>query len=392
MNRRRFLAGTGVVATGLTAVAVATQTGGDDFDTVGVPGDEPTIQAGVDATREGDLVVVEPGTYGESVEITTRGITVRGADRNDVVVDGGFERVNGIETHVDGVAVENLTVRHFEHNGVYWSGVEGFRGSYLTAYNNGDYGIYAYGSQNGRFEYSYASGHADAGFYLGYHQPYEAVVSNVTAEYNAMGYSGSSTGADLRIEDSVWRNNMAGIVPNTLVENSDPQHSSTIVDNEVTGNSYADAPSVDHTYPTFGMGIALWGGSDNLVEDNVVTDHEHFGIVADHNVVEPSENRVLDNDVSGSGLADLALGVPAGANNVFDGNQFETSLPRNVEADASTGSNRVADVFETQQRRAEAGDVPGGSYRDQPKPDDQPSMPDPGAPPRPATKSVSWGE
>ena len=41
------------------------------------------------------------------------------------------------------------------------------RGSYLTAYNNGDYGVYAFDAVDGVLEHSYASGSPDAGFYIG---------------------------------------------------------------------------------------------------------------------------------------------------------------------------------------------------------------------------------
>ena len=56
----------------------------------------------------------------------------------------------------DGVSVENLTTRHFVLNGVQWSSVFGYRASYVTAYGNGDYGIYAFDSQYGQFDHSYA--------------------------------------------------------------------------------------------------------------------------------------------------------------------------------------------------------------------------------------------
>jgi hypothetical protein len=39
----------------------------------------------------------------------------------------------------DGVAVENLTVRNALINGLFWTGVRGYRASYVTAYNNKDY-------------------------------------------------------------------------------------------------------------------------------------------------------------------------------------------------------------------------------------------------------------
>ncbi|WP_226483364.1 right-handed parallel beta-helix repeat-containing protein [Natrinema amylolyticum] len=395
MNRREFVRTAGLVGLAGIPEKVAGQTDGnsaDDHDTIRVPTDEPTIQDAVDVAEESDLVLLEEDTYEEAIEIGTPRITLRGHNRNRVILDGGFEQEDGILVEADEVAVENLTVRHFRNNAVYWNDVDGFRGSFLTAYNNGYYGIYAYRSRDGRFEYSYASSHPDAGFYLGRNQPFEAVISDVVAEYNGLGYSGTSTGEDLTIKDSIWRHNMAGIVPNTLDTIDPPQHSSHIVNNVVYDNGNENAPTEQHTYPMFGTGILLWGGNDNLVEDNIVDSHPNFGIAAYPTVDEPSENVIRENIVRGSGRADLALGAPAGEDNQFEANEFRTSLPSAIQDDASEGDDHVTEVFQEQQRRAEDENYPSGNWRDQPEPRDQPTMRDPEAPPRPASKSISWGQ
>ncbi|WP_222914398.1 right-handed parallel beta-helix repeat-containing protein [Natrinema sp. SYSU A 869] len=281
MNRREFVRTAGLLGLAGIPEKVAGQNdrnSADDYDTIRVPNDEPTIQDAVDVAEQGNLVLLEEDTYEEAIEIRTPRITLRGHNRNTVILDGGFEQEDGILVEADGVAVENLTVRHFRNNAVYWNDVDGFRGSFLTAYNNGYYGIYAYRSRDGRFEYSYASGHPDAGFYLGRNQPFEAVISDVVAEYNGLGYSGTSTGEDLTIKDSIWRHNMAGIVPNTLDTIDPPQHSSHIVNNVVHDNGNQNAPTEQYTYPMFGTGILLWGGNDNLVEDNIVDGHPNLGL------------------------------------------------------------------------------------------------------------------
>jgi len=80
-----------------------------------------------------------------------------------------------------------MTARNYRFNGFFWTGVEGYRGSYLTAIRNGDYGIYAFDSKNGLFEHSYGGGSPDAGFYIGQCNPCNAVLDDVLAENNGLG-------------------------------------------------------------------------------------------------------------------------------------------------------------------------------------------------------------
>ena len=68
-----------------------------------------------------------------------------------------------------------------------------------------DYGIYAFDSADGLFEHSYASGSPDSGFYIGQCRPCDAVIDQVVAERNALGYSGTNAGGSLQIVRSVWR-------------------------------------------------------------------------------------------------------------------------------------------------------------------------------------------
>jgi len=162
-------------------------------------------------------VLVAPGVYTEGVVVLTPYLTIRGEDRSTTILDGEFKKTNGIHVaEADGVAIENMTARHYQLNGFYWTGVNGYRGSYLTAYANGDYGIYAYRSVWGRFEHSYASGSPDSGFYIGECYPCHAVIDDVIGQGSALGYSGTNAGGDLWIINSEWAHNGAGIAPNTL--------------------------------------------------------------------------------------------------------------------------------------------------------------------------------
>lgn len=369
----------------------------DEYTVRRVPEDYDTIQSAVAAARQRDLVLIGPGVYHESVTVSeTPRLTIRGRDRNDVVLDGEFTRRNGITATVDGVVVENLTTRHYEYNGVYWVGVDGYRGSYITAYNNGEYGVYAFDSVNGKFEHSYASGHPDSGFYVGQCQPCRAVLENLIAERNSIGYSGTNAGGELVVRDSVWRRNMSGIVPNTLdSEGLAPQRGVRIEANEVVANNNEDAPTKAIGYPAFGTGINIAGGTENVVTDNRVSDHANFGVVlvpnVDKQLWRPRGNRVTDNEVDRSGRVDIALGAPAGPDNRFSGNEFGSSRPAGIEGGGPLGSLRrsIGDPWVTMLLgkgflQTELGAFPGGDWKDQPEPPDQPTLPDPERPPREA--------
>jgi hypothetical protein len=265
-------------------------------------------------------------------------------------------------------------------------------------YKQSDYGIYAFDSVDGLFEHSYASGSPDSGFYIGQCHPCDAVIDQVVAEHNALGYSGTNAGGNLQIVRSVWRRNWAGIVPNTLdSELLPPFRQVDIVGNLVEANHNRDAPGVPLEWATFGNGILLGGGNDSRVERNRVVDHTHHGILVTPNLDEhiwtSSGNRVVGNVVEASGRADLALAAPAGDGNCFQANQARTSIPVGLQAfqrctglrlplrmDPSTTLASLGQVAE-----ANTGAYPVNRPEDQPAPPPQEQLPGgAGAPVRPA--------
>jgi plastocyanin len=390
-----------------------TTSGGQQAGTLRVPQDYPTIQAAVDAAKPGSLVLVSPGIYREAVTVTSPGIVIRGLDRARTILDGGFVRDNGIKVLADGVAVENMSARRYKENGFFWTGVTGYRGSYLTAIRNGDYGVYAFDSTKGQFDHDYGSRSPDAGFYIGQCYPCDAVITDSLSEWNGIGYSGTNAGGNLYIVNSTWRHNRVGIVPNSGTEEKNPpQHGATIAGNTVYDNNNAKTAAIDIAQLAIGNGILLAGGNDNVVERNLVFDHSLVGIAAiplPEKVINPDDakavnfdarrNKVIGNDVRASKAADLGLVTglenPKDAgNNCFSGNSYATSLPANLEQLVPCGKP-ASPAFETDLGRfaslLTAKKPPAADYRTVvlPAPPDLPNMPDAAtAPPQPAGTGV----
>ena len=362
---------------------------------VGKGSEYETIQSAVDAAKAGDLVLINSGVYNESVTITTPYLTIRGKDRNGVIIDGEFMRENGIQIYeADGVSVENLSVRNFSLNGVYWNNSKGYKASHVTAYNNGDYGVYAFNSTDGIFENIYASGHPDSGIYIGQCYPCNALIYDSVVEGNALGYSGTNAGGHLYIYNNIWRDNMSGIIPNTLdSELNPPGRETTIVGNLVVDNNNYEAPANRFGLVAQGMGIVMPGRVGDIVEKNIVINHDKYGLVAspmlDVNLYFSQHVQVKNNIIMDSGYTDLALAGPWGPGNCYEGNIYQTSTPPLLEQlhnCESVGNGSLLSRFPLQGdvsglmmlaglfADAASQEAPKARYKDYPWPDPQENM------------------
>ena len=356
-----------------------------------VPEEYPTIQAAVDKARAGDLVLVSPGVYEESVKVDQEQIVIRGLDRNEVVIDGGDELINGFEISADSVAIENMTVKSFRQNGIVFSGalremkgdygvygsesntLDGYRVSYVTSYNNGLYGIYAFASKNGLIEHSYASGHPDSGLYVGQCRPCNVVIRASVAENNAIGYYGTNASTNVWVVESVFRGNRLGITPNSQdAEMLSPQKGATIAANLVEDNDNPNAPPIPKGF--FGGGIVVGGGLTNLITKNLVQGHSWAGIaVMSISDVLPAENRIIENKSLRNETDLLFIGRPQDVlQNCFQGNKFSVSTPRLIEQSLPCdGASQLTEPVQYAIPPA----PPGPDYRTLPAPTSRESMP-----------------
>ena len=333
---KRVLVAVGVV---ILFVAVPTvRTGASGGRLLLVPQQYKSISAAVAAAHPDDFILVGPGTYHEAVTVKTPHITIRGVDRNGVVLDGEQKRTDGVYVDgANGVEVDNMTARNYQRNGFWWESVTGYAGRFLTAQNSVSYGVYAFDSTVGEFSDDQASGHGDSGFYVGQCFDCKALITRVHAFNNSLGYSGTNAGGVV-ITDSEWDNNMAGIVPNTLSSEEDyPQGGKT--GNTISGNSVHDnnnrtAPAtfaIGPVNPPIGIGIEIAGGWNNIIEGNQVRGQDHYGIALHWLTTPEVGNQIRRNDVKGSGKdADLSWDG-AGADNCWEGNGGASSDPPAIE-------------------------------------------------------------
>ncbi|SER78649.1 Right handed beta helix region [Streptomyces sp. yr375] len=402
---------------------------------VRVPQDAASVQQAVDRVRPGGLVLVSPGVYRESVTVTKSRVVVRGTDRSTVVVDGEFRRPNGITVTGAGGVVENLTVRNHLANGVLFTGVtderlqsggaggsgydpldtvrfpplNGFRASYVTAYDNALYGIYAFDTRAGVIEHSYASGQADSGIYVGQCRPCDTVVRHNTVEHNAVGLEVTNASEGLYLLGNRASHNRVGLTLNSNdLEALGPQHGAVIAGNTFTDNN--DDRSPEQAEGGFGIGIGAGGGRDNVIERNLIRGNRAAGVLLSDVQGYPAQgNTVRANriDSNGTDLV-LATGAPAGncfADNTADGGPGDGTGPSSSPA----GLPQLAPCGHAAQPThpatapapvpAEPGSgrpplgrarpvqaPPGISFQDVPAPHAQPGRPgSPTAAPRPAT-------
>lgn len=358
-----------------------------------VPSEQSTIQDAVNKAKPGDLVLIDKGVYSEGVAVENDGITIRGVDRNAVVLDGRGKYSNGFTVTGNGVTIQNMTLHSYQQNAIIFTGVlpssseydesyeysgasdgkvvDGYRVDHVTTYNNGLYGIYAFASRNGIIENSYASGHPDSGMYVGQCRPCNAVLRNNISENNAIGYYGTNASGNVYIVNSIYRKNRLGIAPNSQdAEKLAPQSSTVVAGNIVDDNDNPGAPKIPEGF--FAAGIAVGGGTKNTITKNKVTNHAGAGIVLlTFNQFEPEGNVIRGNDLSYNGTDLVYTSSMSTSNkNCFERNRYKSSSPANIEKIMSCGPEvKVPATFFTFPVAP-----PGPNFQDVTKPGPQENM------------------
>jgi hypothetical protein len=285
------------------------------------------------------IVAVKPGRYVEGVVVdgTLRnkdfdGLTIVGAkkDRRKTVLEGRNAKgelgpaQNGIEAiSVDGIVLKNMWARNYQSNGFFVHAsneggehCNGYTMDNLLASANRSYGLFAKNCRGGKMVDSAGFHHGDSAFYVGetpcdsktwtnhgivpapvpcQKKPQWTLLKNDKSYENVLGYSGTNS-KYVKIVDSAFYNNGAGIVPNTLdSEGFEPSGWNLFEGNDVFWNNYdyflagaafqtvsgglGQLAGATVNYPT-GAGIVLYGGDHNVVRDNNVFGNYKWGVAS----------------------------------------------------------------------------------------------------------------
>lgn len=326
-------------------------------DTINVPADAPTIAEAAQRVKSGQTILIAPGTYKESVVIDVPDVTVAGADRNSVILDGEGKQGEGILVIADGVSVQNLTVKSYLFNGILVTGLrDGKTGSArgvegytrldpvkypplqrysidsVTAYNNGLYGVYVFNSQNGVVVDSYASGSADSGFYLGQCVQCNSVFRGNVAENNAVGFENANASDSVYVVQNNFSDNRVGATfTSNYQEAFSPQTGSTVVGNVISSNNQPDSPA--QAEGGFGIGLGVAGGTQNIFSRNLIENNQQTGISVRNTEDLPAiGNQFIDNSLAGNPLdyADLASDRASSRDNCLQPVGSLTVLPPNA--------------------------------------------------------------
>jgi hypothetical protein len=333
----------------------------------GIPGQFRSIQRAIRAARPYDTILIAPGDWkttswsfprgapGEfpaAVLIQTPDLTLRGMNRNRVVLDGtrpgtprcshakaaqnfgpdtsgGRAGLNGVEVFkADDVSVENLSACNFiggsgdTGNEIWWNGGAGsgtiggwgYHGAYLNATSTwydetvsakqanvtaAQYGIFSSNWDGGTWDHTYASNFNDSGYYIGAcQQQCNQIVDHAWSEYNALGYSGSNSGGMLVVENSQFDNNEDGFDTNSQNgDNPPPQNGSC------PGGAISP---ITHTH-------SCWVFMDNYVHDNNNPNVPMAGFAAagpvgtGMSLSGAREDTVMDNTFTNNGAWGLVL-------------------------------------------------------------------------------------
>lgn len=254
---------------------------------VGIFGDS------LDADRECDLPVCR--------------LQIEGTGKlpGDVIVDGGFHKLNAIRAdRADGIYFRNFLVQNTEFNAVYVIETDGFVIDRMIGRWNDEYGFLTFASDHGLYKDCEAYGNGDGGLYPGSaadtdDTTWSVEIKNCNAHHNLIGISGTAAN-DLYVHDNLIHHNTLGGDEDSLFPGHPgmPQDGSEWVDNFIYSNNedynkywedgtcrnpeearkrYPEGVVCPSLPAPIGTGLLLMGANNNTIERNYFYDNWRAG-------------------------------------------------------------------------------------------------------------------
>ncbi len=243
------------------------------------PGD--SIQEAVNKADPGDIILIHPGTYKESVYVDKDRITLRG-----VVVEGDWPTLDGERKRNDAIlysgnniTIEWLKIIHFKGNAIMGQSGNNFVIRNNLVVDTGVYGIFPQYGTNGLIEHNVLSGIEDAAIYVG-------MCDNIDVLHNEV--FDSVAGIEIEntrhalVENNYAHNNTAGILvfitPGLPIKTA---YDIVVRNNFVVNNNTENfgAPGSIVSKVPRGVGIVIMAADDVVVENNIISGNTTAGMV-----------------------------------------------------------------------------------------------------------------
>lgn len=257
-----------------------------------------TIQAAVDAARNGDRILIMPGVYRElpsrdepepdpaceSMYVESESgarapayeyqrtcknaqnlIAITGDDEDedracddkcnlqiegmgrrpsDVLIQGERSKLNVIRAdRADGIYLKNFEIERSDFNNIYVLETNGFRIDEVVSHDSREYGVLSFASDNGLYENIEAYRNGDSGIYPGsgpegHCERYGIEIRNSDSHDNTIGYSGTA-GNGVWAHDNKFHHNSAGVTTDSFASGHPgmPQDCAKWENNQIYSNN-----------------------------------------------------------------------------------------------------------------------------------------------------------
>ncbi len=238
------------------------------------------IQDAVNKANPGDTIVVEPGSYHESVSIDKPYITLKGLVENGKrpVLKGEMVLPDGVIASGDHFRMTGFRAQDYKGNGVTVQGAKNVYLADLDIDHAGLYGIYPVNCTGVVVENTRTTRVADAGLYVG--QSRDILVRNNVVTESVMGIEIENS-ENAVVENNLVINNTGGILAYMLPGLKEKTGNTTrILRNFVINNNlknFADPKSNVAKVPP-GTGILILAFDTSVVAENIITGNGSFGV------------------------------------------------------------------------------------------------------------------